>query len=147
MLCVMMLVVVVRLSVSAWVTAALGVDNAASRTSVFRWTHYFTREKLINCKNNWKEPRSILICADRVCPYRGQLYAIIVSNTHALPAEYKCLGNKTISIYECLLVSVLTTFLRRHKFWLHRQFLLPTSRNEEMGDGFFGATAAGLFEQ
>ena len=45
-------------------------------------------------------------------------------------------------------VSVLTTFsLRRHKFWLHRRFLLPNSRNEEMmGDGFsFGATAAGLF--
>ena len=43
-------------------------------------------------------------------------------------------------------VSVLTAFLRRHKFWLHRQFLLPNSRNEEMmGDGFFGATAAGLF--
>ena len=37
-----------------------------------------------------------------------------------------------------LLGSVLTTFLlRRHKFWLHRQFLLPNSRNEEMmGDGF-----------
>ena len=42
-------------------------------------------------------------------------------------------------------VSVLTTFLRRHKFWLHRQFSSPNSRNEEMmGDGFFGATAAGL---
>ena len=41
--------------------------------------------------------------------------------------------------------SFLTTFLRRHKFWLHRQFLLPNSRNEEMmGDGSFGATA-GLF--
>ena len=27
----------------------------------------------------------------------------IVSNTHALPAEYKCLSNKTEqSIYECL---------------------------------------------
>ena len=28
-------------------------------------------------------------------------------------------------------------FLRRHKFWLHRQFSSPNSRNEEMmGDGF-----------
>ena len=44
-------------------------------------------------------------------------------------------------------VSVLTTLSsRRYKFWLHRQFLLPNSRNEEMmGDGFLGATAAGLF--
>ena len=28
---------------------------------------------------------------DRRCPYRWATYAIIVSNTHALPAEYKCL--------------------------------------------------------
>ena len=34
-------------------------------------------------------------------------------------------------------VSVLTTFLRRHKFWLHRQFSSAQFRNEEMmGDGF-----------
>ena len=40
------------------------------------------------------------------------------------------------SIYECLLGFCFSTFLRRHKFWLHRQFL-PNSRNEEMmGDGF-----------
>ena len=55
--------------------------------------------------------------------------------------------NKTEqSIYECLLgFPVLTTF-RCHKFWLHRQFSSPNSRNEEMmGDGFLGATAAGLF--
>ncbi|EKH16851.1 endopeptidase (Lysis protein) from bacteriophage origin, partial [Escherichia coli EC1868] len=25
------------------------------------------------------------------CPYRWAAHAIIVSNTHALPAEYKCL--------------------------------------------------------
>ena len=49
------------------------------------------------------------------------------------------------SIYECLWVSVLTTFLRRHKFWLHRQAFLPNSRNEEMMVMVsFGATA-GLF--
>ena len=37
-------------------------------------------------------------------------------------------------------------FLSRHKFWLHRQLSSPNSRNQEMmGDGFFGATAAGLF--
>ena len=28
---------------------------------------------------------------DRVAHIDGQLMAIIVSNTHALPAEYKCL--------------------------------------------------------
>ena len=42
-------------------------------------------------------------------------------------------------------VSVLTTFSCAAKFWLHRQFSSPNSRNEEMmGDGFY-ATAAGLF--
>ena len=42
-------------------------------------------------------------------------------------------------------VSVLTT-LSRCDFGCIDSFLLPNSRNEEMmGDGFFGATAAGLF--
>ena len=57
------------------------------------------------CKNNWKEPRSILMSsADRVAHIDGQLGVIIVSNTHALPAEYNGSVNKTEqSIYECLL--------------------------------------------
>ena len=29
--------------------------------------------------------------AEMSCPYRWATHAIIVSNTHALPAEYKCL--------------------------------------------------------
>ena len=38
--------------------------------------------------------------ADGVAHIDGQLITIIVSNTHALPAEYKCLkSNKTISIH------------------------------------------------
>ena len=33
---------------------------------------------------------------------------------------------------------LLLIFLRRHKFWLHRQFSSAQFRNEEMmGDGFF----------
>ena len=43
-------------------------------------------------------------------------------------------------------VSVLTTFLRRHKFWLHRRFLLPNSETKKWWVMVsFGATAAGLF--
>ena len=44
--------------------------------------------------------RSILMSsADRVA-YRWATHAIIVSNTHALPAEYKCLkSNKTEQIH------------------------------------------------
>ena len=46
---------------------------------------------LITMQNNWKEPRSILMSsADRVAHIDGHYYAIIASNTHALPAEYKC---------------------------------------------------------
>ena len=48
--------------------------------------------------------RSILMSsADRVAHIDGQLDRSIVSNTHALPAGYKCLkSNKTEqSIYEC----------------------------------------------
>ena len=43
---------------------------------------YFTLREASLCKNNWKEPRSILMSsADRVCPYRWATHAIIVSNT------------------------------------------------------------------
>ena len=41
-------------------------------------------------------------------------------------------------------VSVLTTFLRLTNFGCD-SFLLPNSDEEMMGDGSFGATAAGLF--
>ena len=47
-------------------------------------------------------------------------------------------------------VSVLTTFsgVPPQNFGCIDSFLWPNSRNEEMmGDGFLGATAAGLFEQ
>ena len=74
---------------------------------------YFTlRERLI-MQNNWKEPRSILMSSvDRVAHIDGQLMQLVVSNTHALPAEYKCSVNKTEqSIYECLVgFPVLITF-------------------------------------
>ena len=85
--------------------------------------------------------------ADRVA-YTMATHAIIVSNTHALPAEYKCLGNKTEqSIYECLLGFCFNNiFCAATNFGCIDSFLLPNSRNEEqMGDGFLGATAAGLF--
>ena len=49
-------------------------------------------ERLITMQKQLKEPRSILpSSADRSGPYRCATHAIIVSNTHALPAEYKCL--------------------------------------------------------
>ena len=75
------------------VTTSPPADNAFPRLADTAERDYFTlRERLITMqKNNWKEPRSILMSsADRVT-YRWATHAIIVSNTHALPAEYKCL--------------------------------------------------------
>ena len=80
------------LSVSEAITAS-GVDTAAPWLADTAERDYFTSERGWSlCKNNWKEPRSILMSSvDRVAHIDGQLSAIIVSNTHALPAEYKCL--------------------------------------------------------
>ena len=56
-------------------TTASGVDNAASPTGRHRWTGLFhPRRGWSLCKNNWKEPRSILMSsADRVAHIDGQL--------------------------------------------------------------------------
>ena len=50
--------------------------------------------------------------ADRAAHIDGQLMQLLVSNTHALPAEYKCLGTKKLSnpFTNICWVSVLTTF-------------------------------------
>ena len=87
MLCVMMLPLVVvgctsKQSVSQCVKPLLasGVDNAASRLADTAERDYFTlRERLITMhKNNWKEPRSILMSsADRVAHIDGQLMQLL----------------------------------------------------------------------
>ena len=80
------------------------------------------------CKNNWKEPRSILMSsADRVAHIDVATHAIIVSNTHALPAEYKCLklikpSNPFTNVCR---VSVLTTFRAATNFGCIDSFLCP----------------------
>ena len=111
-------------------TTASGVDNAASPTGRHRWTGLFhpQRERSL-CKNNWKEPRSILMSsADRLPISMGssvQLWAI-----HALPAEYKCLSNKTEqSIYECLLGFCFNNiFCAATNFGCIDSFLLPETK-------------------
>ena len=73
-------------------TTASGVDNAASPTGRHRWTRLFhpQREADHYAKNNWKEPRSILMSsADAVAHIDGQLMQLMWA-IHALPAEYKC---------------------------------------------------------
>ena len=76
--------------------------------------------------------------ADRVAHIDGQLIQC-VSNTHALPAEYQCLSNKTEqSIYECLLGFCFNNiFCAATNFGCIDSAILPNSETEEMmGDGF-----------
>ena len=75
------------------------------------------------CKNNWKEPRSILMSsADRASISMGNS-CTMPSNIHALPAEYKCLkwskpSNPFTNV--CWVSSL--TFSAPPQIWLHRQF-------------------------
>ena len=89
-------------------------------------------------KTTGRNPEALMSSADRVAHIDGQRMVIIVSNTHDSPVSINAQSNKTEqSIYERLLGFCFNIFLRRHKFWLHRQFSSPNSRNEEMmGDGF-----------
>ena len=75
-------------------TAASGVDNAASPDWQTIATDYFTlREADHYAKTTGRNPEVHINeqCRGMSCPYRWATHAIIVSNTHALPAEYKCL--------------------------------------------------------
>ena len=69
----------------AWIMQPPRLADTAERD-------YFTlRERLITMQKQLEGTRSILMSsADRVA-HRWATHAIIVSNTHALPAEYKCL--------------------------------------------------------
>ena len=98
MLCVMMLPLVVvgctsKQSVSQCeATTASGVDNAASpRLADTAERDYFTLREADHYAKTTEGTRSILMSsADRVAHIDGQLMQLLY-NTHALPAEYKCL--------------------------------------------------------
>ena len=74
------------LSVSAWSYPRSGVDNAASldwQTPLNGIISPSERGWSL-CKNNWKEPRSILMSsAEQSCPYRWQLYYYCEQYTRA----------------------------------------------------------------
>ena len=83
--------------------------------------------------------------ADRVTHIDGQLITV-VSNTHALPAEYKCLcTNRAIHLRMFAGFLFNNIFCAATNFGCIDSFLLPNSRNEEMMVMVSGATAAGLF--
>ena len=98
MLCVMMLPLVVVGCTSAVcqsvreATTASGVDNAASpRLADTAERDYFTlRERLITMQKQLEGTQKY-INEQIELPISRATHAIIVSNTHALPAEYKCL--------------------------------------------------------
>ena len=93
----------------AWIMQPPRLAGTAERDYFFP-----LREAQSYAKNNWKEPRSILMSsADRVAPLIDDAHVqLLASNTHALPAEYKCLkSNKTDNPFTNVCwVSVLTTF-------------------------------------
>ena len=96
MLCVMMLPLVVvgctsKQSVSQCVKLP-GVDTMQPPpTGRHREWDYFTlRERLITMQKQLEGTQKYINEVDRVAHIDGQLI-IIVSNTHTLPAEYKCL--------------------------------------------------------
>ena len=86
MLCVMMLPLVVvgctsKQSVSQCVKLPLRLrrDNAAPRLADTAERDYFTLREADHGKNNWKEPRSILMSSADRAAHRWATYAIIVS--------------------------------------------------------------------
>ena len=137
-------------SVSAWsYLLASGVDNAASPRLAD------TAERIISpsreadqlCKNNWKEPRSILIVS-RYCPYRWATHAIIVSNTHALPAEYKCskvIKNRAIHLRMFAGFWVLTRFSAPPQILAASRFSSAQFQKRRSDGWWFCYFAAGLF--
>ena len=154
MLCAMMLRdcrrATSKRSVSRVKLPASGVDNAASPDWQTPLNGIISPSErgLSLCKNNWKEPRSILMSsADRVAHNMAPMQ-LLWACYHALPVEYKCLkSNKTEqSIYECLLSRRINIFCAATNFKLHRQFLLPNQKRRNDGDGFLWCYfAAGLF--
>ena len=130
-----------------------GVDNAASpdwQTPLNGIISHLSERGQSLCKNNWKEPRSILMSsADRVA-HRWATHAIIVSNTHALPAEYKCFkSNKTGAIHLRMFAGFRfnNIFCAATNFGcIGTAFFAQFQKRRNDGWWFpFGATAAGLF--
>ena len=61
-------------------TTASGVDNGASPDwqTIAEWDYFTPREADHHAKNNWKEPRSILMSsADRAAHIDGQLMQLL----------------------------------------------------------------------
>ena len=107
-------------------TTLSGVDNAASPTGRHRWNGLFhpQREADHHAKQLEGTQKYINELVQIELPISMGNFMQLLYNTHALPAEYKCLkGNKKPSnpFTNVCWVSVLI-LSRRHKILLHRQF-------------------------
>ena len=117
---------------------------------IYRRTGLFHPQREADYKTTGRNSRSILMSsADRVAHIDGHR-AIIVSNTHALPAEYKCLKQykKTEHPFTNVCwVSVLTTFPSAPQILAASTvFFCPIPETKKWWVMVsFGATAAGLF--
>ena len=116
-------------------TTASGVDNAASpdwQTPLNGIISPSERGWSL-CKNNWKEPRSILMSSEIELPISMGNSCNYCEHIHALPAEYKCFSYKTClqSIYECLLLCFNNIFCAATNFGCIDSFLLPNSETKK----------------
>ena len=122
------------LSVSAWSHhAPSGVDNAASPRLVDNANGHFTlRERLITMQKQLEGTQKYINeQVDRVAHIDGQSCNEWV---HTRASSDINASNKTEQSIECSLVSFSQQhFLRRHKFWLHRQFSSPTQKRRNDG--------------
>ena len=137
------------LSVSAWSYPLPPVDNAASWTGITPNGIISPSERGWSlCKNNWKEPRSILMSsADRVAHIDGQLMQLLWAHTRfqrrAMPKVIKPSNPFTNVCW----VSVLTTFSAPPQILAASTvFFCPIPETKKWWVMVsFGATAAGLF--
>ena len=157
MLCVMMLPLVVvgctsKRSVSRCVgnTTASGVDNAASpRLADAAERGINLRERLITMQKQLEGTKEYINEQCRQsCPYRWATHAIIVSNTHALPANYKCpkvIKPRAIHLRMFAGFLFLSSSAPPQILAASTVFLLPIQKRRNDGRWFYRCYCCGLF--
>ena len=131
-------------------TTASGVDTASPDWQTIAELDYFHPQRGWSlCKNNWKEPRSILMSsADRVAHIDGQLMQLLWAiHTRFQRSRMLKVIKPSNPFTNVCWVSVLTTFSAPPQILAASTvFFCPIPETKKWwGDGFLAATAAGLF--
>ena len=116
-------------------------------TGRHRWTGLFHPQRGWSlCKNNWKEPRSILINVQIELPYRWK-NSCNYCEQYAFQQAWKMPKvNKTEqSIYECLLGFCFNNVCAATNFGCIDSSSAQIRNEEMMGDGFLWCYCCGLF--